>query len=161
MRYLLFIIVLKSFPLLVAGQLLDEWPRRDLKCTDAEVMANVDLLTSTRQYGEYRVLGMWSQAVTADEVMRRRYPMEGGVLYVVIVSAPKGVDALALEIRNSYGEKIEYVTKITDLDNHILNHFFTPPDDDLYLMSARVIHKKRPRSCLFLVLMKGENDPMQ
>ncbi|MCS6916830.1 MAG: hypothetical protein RMK52_08485 [Chitinophagales bacterium] len=141
------------------GQLLDERPRKDLQCTHAEVLKQVDLLVSTRSFGEYRTMAMWSQQLSSDQIMRRRYPMEGGYLYVAIVSAPQGIDALALEIRNSYGEKIEYVTKITELDNYLINHFFTPPDDDIYQFNVRVINRNSNRSCVCLVLMKGEEDP--
>ncbi|MCS6991856.1 MAG: hypothetical protein NZL95_08340 [Chitinophagales bacterium] len=144
-----------------SAQLLEERPRKDLRCTDKEVLANLELMTTTRTYGGYQTMGLWSEALSSEEILRRRYPMEGGILYVAIVTAPKGINALALEIRNSYGEKIEYVTQFNELDNHLINHFFTPPDDDIYVLSVRVINRKSARTCVGLALMKGEDDPTQ
>jgi hypothetical protein len=129
---------------------------KDLKCFDKSAYEELDLLVSSRDAGEYVVLGEWSQNVTSDQVISKRFPLEGDFQYAIILSSEDGVDGTGIEIRNKRGEKIEYVSKVNEMDNSIINFFFTPPLDDLYSIRFRTVNSHKSSTCMFMAILKGE-----
>ncbi|MCY7411144.1 MAG: hypothetical protein LH473_12800 [Chitinophagales bacterium] len=129
---------------------------KDLKCFDMKAFYELYLLVSSRGSGEYEMLAEWSQNVTSDQHIRKRYTFEGGFQYVIILSTETGVDGTGIEIRNNRGEKIDYIYKIDELDNNIINFFFTPPLDDVYSIYFRTVNSHKASTCMFMAILKGE-----
>ncbi len=129
-----------------------------LHCTNSYIGQQLDLMVSTRAFGEYEPVAVWSSALSHLDLLVGTYELEGDVMYVVLVCTEPHIDALALEIRDERGELIEYVPKITDLDKNILNHFFVPMYDGRYQFLVRVQNRNKPRTCSYLMLLRGEEE---
>ncbi len=131
---------------------------KDLKCFDNAAFSEMDLLVSSRSAGEYEVMAQWSEKVSSDDFVKKRFPLEGGFQFVIILTTENGVDGTGIEIRNSRGEKIDYIYKIDELDNNVINFFFTPPLDDVYSIIFRTVNTHKASSCMFMAILKGEED---
>ncbi len=131
---------------------------KDLKCFDRKAFSELNLLVSSRGSGEYKMLAEWSQNVASDQQIRKRYTFEGGFQYVIILSTETGVDGTGIEIRNNRGEKIEYIYKIDELDNNIINLFFTAPLDDVYSIYFKTVNSHKASTCMFMAILKGEEE---
>jgi len=134
---------------------------RDLKCYNQSAFRALDLLLSSRETGDYEVLAEWSEKVSSNKIVNKIYPLEGAFQYVIILTTEEGIDGSAIEIRDAEGNKIEYVSRIDDLDKSQINFFFTPPVDDIYQISFRVVNGSKPTTCMYMAIMKGEKDPLE
>lgn len=134
---------------------------KDLKCYDETAFNAIDLLISTRSAGEYDPLAEWSEKVSSDKVVKKVFPLEGGIQYVIVLTTEENVDGTAIEIRNSLGEKLEYTSKVSDLDRNEINFFYTPPYDDNYRISFRVVNTHKPTTCMYMGIFEGDPDPQE
>src|SRR5437762_6188111 len=103
----------------------------------------------------------WSEKVSSEKIIRKWFPLEEGFQYAILLSTEENVDATAIEIRDSEGDKLEYTFKINDLDNNQITFFYTPPTDDSYEISFRTVNSSKPATCMYMAIMKGEKDPLE
>ncbi len=129
-----------------------------LHCTNTYISQQLDLLVSTRAFGEYEPVAVWSSALGSNDFLVGTYELESDVMYVILVCTEPHIDALGLEIRDERGVLLEYIPKITDLDRNILNHFFVPMYNGRYHFQVRVQNRNKPRTCSYLMLLQGEED---
>ena len=134
---------------------------KDLNCFDKAAFNALDLLISSRSIGEYVPVAEWSEKVNSKTIVKKIFPLEGGVQYVIVLTTEEGVDGTAIEIRNSLREKLEYTSKLNDLDRNQINFFYTPPYDDRYEISFRVVNSHKPATCMFMAIFEGDPDPME
>lgn len=134
---------------------------KDLKCFDKSAFTSLDLLISSRGSGEYEPLAEWSEKVTSKTIVRKVFPLEGGIQYVIVLTAEEAVDGTAIEIRNSLGDKLEYTSKVNDLDKNQINFFYTPPYDDNYQISFRAVNSQKATTCMFMAILEGDPDPLE
>jgi len=134
---------------------------KDLKCFDKSAFTSLDLLISSRESGEYVPVAEWSEKVTSNTIVRKIFPLEGSIQYVIVLTAEEGVEGTAIEIRNSMGEQLEYTSKVNDLDNDEINFFYTPPYDDAYQISFRLVNGHKATTCMFMAIFEGEPDPLE
>ena len=154
------IIALSSFPILLFGQDMEHLTK-DIRCYDKVAYSALDLLVSSRESGGYQLMAEWSQRVSSGDIIRKKYPLEGGVQYVILLTTEQGADGTAIEIKDSRGEKQEYESKVTDLDSNQINIFFTPDRDDTYQILFRLVNNHKPQTCMYMAIMKGEKDPSE
>lgn len=135
---------------------------KDLKCFDKAAFASLDFLISTREIGgEYVPLAEWSEKVSSNTIVRKVFPLEGGIQYVIVLTTEEGVDGTAIEIRNGMREKLEYTSRLNDLDRNQINFFYTPPYDDNYQIGFRVVNSSKPSTCMFMAIFEGDPDPLE
>jgi hypothetical protein len=134
---------------------------KDLRCFEPGAYSELDFLVSSRESGGYELMAQWSQHVSSDDIIKKRFPMESAIQYVILLSTESSADATAIEIRDSRGEKQEYEYKVSDLDRQQINLFYTPDYDDVYQISFRTINSHRARSCMYMAIMKGDKDPFE
>jgi len=134
---------------------------KDLKCYDETAFNAIDMLISSRSAGEYDPVAEWSEKVSSDKIVQKVFPLEGGIQYVIVLTTEENVDGTAIEIRNSLGEKLEYVSEVNDLDRNEINFFYTPPYDDKYRISFRVVNSHKPLTCMYMGIFEGEPDPQE
>jgi len=132
---------------------------KQFKCFNQSAFSTLDFLISDRETGEYEPMAEWSERVSSSDIVRKKFPLEEDYQYVILLATEPGVDASALEIRNSAGEKLEYEYKVNDLDRNQITFFFTAPDDDIYQISFRTVTSKQPAVCMYMAILKGEIDP--
>ncbi|MEO5674058.1 MAG: hypothetical protein ABIQ74_05375, partial [Chitinophagales bacterium] len=131
---------------------------KDLKCYNKYAFSVLDLLTSSRENGNYKTLAAWSEEVTSDQIVKKIYPLEGDYQYVILLSTEQGVDGTAIEIRNSRGEKLEYVYSVNDLDRNQITYFYTPPINDKYRLNFRVVNGHKKVTCMYMAILKGDEE---
>ena len=134
---------------------------KDLKCFDKSAFTSLDLLISSRGSGEYVPLAEWSEKVTSNAVVRKIFPLEGGIQYVIVLTAEEGVEGTAIEIRNGLKEKLEYTSRLNDLDKNQINFFYTPPYDDNYEIRFRLVNGHKSPTCMFMAIFEGDPDPLE
>jgi len=134
---------------------------KDLECFDRTAYSNLDLLISSRESGGYEAMAEWSKKVSSDEIVRKRFPMEGGFQYVILLTTEENVDATAIEIKDSRGEKLEYEYKISDLDRNQINFFYTPPHNDVYQILFKTVNAKKLSTCMYMAILKGDPDSQE
>ena len=134
---------------------------KDLKCYNETAFNAIDLLISSRSAGEYNPLAEWSEKVSSDKIVRKVFPLEGGIQYVIVLTTEENVDGTAIEIRNKMGEQLEYYAEVNDLDRNEINFFYTPPYDDNYQISFRVVNSHKPLTCMYMGIFEGEPDPLE
>ena len=131
---------------------------KDLKCFDRVAYSALDWMLSTRDAGGYETMAEWSQKVSSNEIVRKKFPLEGGFQYVIILATESDVDATAIEIKDSRGQKLEYESRISDLDRNQINFFYTPPSNDIYQILFRTVNIKKSTTCMYMAIMKGGAD---
>ena len=132
---------------------------KDLKCFDQTGFTTLDMMLSDRESGGYLAVAEWSERVSSSQIVRKKYPMEGGIQYMLIVATEQKVDAVGIEVRDSHGTKLEYTHTINELLKNQISLFYTPPYDDDYELSFRVVNSNKPLTCLYMAIMKGDPDP--
>jgi hypothetical protein len=132
---------------------------KDLKCFDQTGFTTLDMLVSSRESGGYVAVAEWSEQVSSSKIVHKTYHLEGGIQYALIVATEQQVDATGIEVRDSRGTKLEYVNTINDLSKNQITFFYTPPYDDNYELSFRVVNSNKPLTCLYMAIMKGDPDP--
>lgn len=128
---------------------------KDLQCYEPSAYAAFDLLSTTREYGEYEPMAIWSRKISSGDIVEKFYPLEGGIQYAIILATEDGVDATAMEIRDKEGNQVEYLFKINELNNNQINFFYTPSRDDTYRFYFRVMNRQKSSSCLYMTILKG------
>ena len=103
----------------------------------------------------------WSEKVSSDKIIRKIFPLEGAFQYVFLLSTEENVDGVALEIQDDTGQKLEYITETSSIDNNQIIFFFTAPQDGNYLISFRTVNSRQPATCMYMAILKGEIDPLE
>jgi hypothetical protein len=134
---------------------------KDLRCFDAGAYTTMDLLINSRKSGEYLVIAQWSENVSTEQTIRKKFPLEGDFQYAILLATEFNVDATAIEIRDAQGKKLEYEYKITDLDRNQINFFYTPPYSGAYFLAFRTVNTSKAATCMYMTVMKGEKDPSE
>jgi len=134
---------------------------KDLKCYDETAFNAIDMLISTRSAGEYEPIAEWSEKVSSDKIVKKIFPLEGGIQYVIVLTTEANVDGTAIEIRNGMGEKLEYTSTVDGLNKNEINFFYTPPYDDTYQISFRAVNSHRPTTCMYMGIFEGDPDPQE
>jgi hypothetical protein len=134
---------------------------KDLKCFDMSAFSSLDLLISSRESGEYVPIAEWSEKVTSNTIVWKIFPLEGGIQYVIVLTAEEHVEGTAIEIRNGLGEKLEYTSRLNDLDKNQINFFYTPPYDDAYQIGFRQVNSHKSATCMFMAVFEGDPDPQE
>lgn len=153
-------LLLLVLPAVGFGQDLEHLTK-DLRCFERSAFSALDLLMSSRESGGYVVMAEWSERVTSDRIVTKRFPLESTIQYVILLTTENGVDGTAIEIRDRRGERVKYEYKVSDLDRNQINLFFTPDRDDTYQLSFRVINEGKPETCMYMAILKGDKDPLE
>jgi hypothetical protein len=121
------------------------------------VKRQTDLAEATYKSDKYDDFDQVDIALVNDQTYSKAHELDNRNDYMICVFTDPGIKAMALQINDNNGRKIEMINTITSVEKHLVKYYFEPPYQGRYTIEVKIITADNVAHCVRVLIL--ERDP--